>query len=101
MLTDGPIAADAAVLLADEVQLAKLLKLGPHPGKLPAHRERNSSWVAITLTSGRNRIVRRLCAALGHPVLRLVRVRIGAIELGELLPGESRKAQWPSAGSEE
>jgi 23S rRNA pseudouridine2457 synthase len=63
---------------------------GPHPGNLPAHRQANSVWFEIALRSGRNRIVRRLCAALGHPVLRLVRTRIGSIDLGELTPGSLR-----------
>ena len=63
---------------------------GPHPGNLPAHRQANSVWFEIALRSGRNRIVRRLCAALGHPVLRLVRIRIGSIDLDELTPGSLR-----------
>jgi len=63
---------------------------GPHPGNLPAHRQANSVWFEIALRSGRNRIVRRLCAALGHPVLRLVRTQIGSKELGELKPGSLR-----------
>jgi 23S rRNA pseudouridine2605 synthase len=48
------------------------------------------SHLVVTLTGGRNREVRRLLAAAGHPVTRLKRVAFGAIELGELAPGKWR-----------
>ena len=44
-------------------------------------------WIAVELVEGRNRQVRRMTAAIGHPTLRLVRVRIGAFELGTMAPG--------------
>ncbi len=44
-------------------------------------------WLALELVEGRNRQVRRMTAAIGHPTLRLVRVRIGGFELGDLPPG--------------
>jgi 23S rRNA pseudouridine2457 synthase len=44
-------------------------------------------WIALTLVEGKNRQVRRMTAAVGHPTLRLVRVRIGGYELGGLRPG--------------
>ena len=46
--------------------------------------------VEITLHEGRKHIVRRLLAAAGHPVSRLVRTRVGPIALGDLRPGASR-----------
>jgi 23S rRNA pseudouridine2605 synthase len=49
------------------------------------------SHLVVTLTSGRNREVRRLLAAVGHPVTRLKRVAFGAFELGELAPGSWRE----------
>ena len=52
------------------------------------HRHRNSCWLNISLTEGKNRQVRRMCAAVGHPVLRLVRHRIGSWALDKLQPGE-------------
>ena len=45
-------------------------------------------WIEITITEGRNRQVRRMTAAVGLPTLRLVRVKIGEWQLGELKPGE-------------
>jgi 23S rRNA pseudouridine2605 synthase len=49
------------------------------------------TWIEITLHEGRNRQIRRMAAAVGHPVLRLVRVRIGALELSTLAPGALRE----------
>jgi len=48
------------------------------------------SWIELQLTEGRNRQVRRMTAAVGHPTLRLVRWSIGAVTLDGLLPGEYR-----------
>src|SRR5579862_6434170 len=45
-------------------------------------------WLALELVEGRNRQVRRMTAAVGHPTLRLIRVRIGRFELGDLRAGE-------------
>jgi 23S rRNA pseudouridine2605 synthase len=46
--------------------------------------------VEVTLHEGRNRIVRRMLAAVGHPVSRLVRISVGPIKLGNLPPGSTR-----------
>lgn len=48
------------------------------------------SWIALTITEGRNRQVRRMTAAVGHPTLRLVRWRIGEWTCEGLAPGEWR-----------
>ena len=50
-----------------------------------------TAWLELTLREGMNRQVRRMTAAVGHPTLRLVRVAIGPISLGALLPGEWRE----------
>ena len=49
------------------------------------------TWLALTLTEGKNRQVRRMCAAVGHPVLRLIRQRIEAVSLADL-QGETVRA---------
>lgn len=46
------------------------------------------AWLELTLTEGRNRQVRRMTAAVGHPTLRLVRWSVGEITLAGLQPGE-------------
>lgn len=60
------------------------------PREQPIRYRRNipTAWLEITLTEGRNRQVRRMTAAIGHPTLRLVRVSIGAWSLYGLRSGE-------------
>ncbi len=47
-------------------------------------------WIALELVEGKNHQVRKMTAAVGHPTLRLVRVKTGALELGALAPGSWR-----------
>ena len=56
----------------------------------------SDAWLSLELIEGKNRQVRRMTAAVGHPTLRLIRVRVGEFELGELKPG-----QWRELGSAE
>lgn len=63
------------------------------PPREPPIRFRKSvptAWLQLTLTEGRNRQVRRMTAAVGFPTLRLVRVAIGELTLGDLPPGAWR-----------
>lgn len=48
-------------------------------------------WIALALIEGKNRQVRRMTAAIGHPTLRLMRVQIGRFRMEELSPGEWRE----------
>lgn len=52
--------------------------------------EGDNTWLKIILTEGRKRQIRDVAKALGHPVKRLERVRIGPIKLGHLKPGKWR-----------
>ncbi len=49
-----------------------------------------TAWLELTLSEGMNRQVRRMTAAVGHPTLRLIRVAIGPLRLGDLAPGRWR-----------
>lgn len=48
-----------------------------------------TSWLELSIREGKNRQVRRMCAAVGYPVLRLLRVAVGPFTLGNLPPGAS------------
>lgn len=63
------------------------------PPRDPPIRYRKSvpdCWIGLELIEGKNRQVRRMTAAIGHPTLRLLRVRIGQFQLGELRAGTWR-----------
>jgi 23S rRNA pseudouridine2457 synthase len=96
----------AGVKLNDGVTLpAEVARLEPPPEVWERHppiRERKSiptAWISLTLREGRNRQVRRMTAAVGHPTLRLIRVRVGDWDLGALKPGEWRDAPVPGRES--
>jgi 23S rRNA pseudouridine2457 synthase len=57
------------------------------------------AWIELVLREGRNRQVRRMTAAVGLPTLRLVRVAVGTQRLGELAPGQWRRAAFSDAES--
>jgi 23S rRNA pseudouridine2457 synthase len=56
--------------------------------KIRDDRHGPTSWLSITLTEGKERQVRKMTAAVGYPTLRLVRIRIGKILLGNLDAGK-------------
>ena len=53
--------------------------------------DHKATWLSLTLREGRNHQVKRMCAAVGCPVLKLRRTQIGPIDLGNLRPGSSRR----------
>lgn len=92
------LALERGVVLDGRVtRPARVARLAEDPGfppRVPPIRHRltvPTTWIAITLTEGRNRQVRRMTAAVGHPTLRLVRVTIGALGLDDLAPGAWRE----------
>jgi len=69
------------------------------PPREPPIRFRKSvptCWLGLELVEGKNRQVRRMTAAIGHPTLRLMRVRIGSFQLDNLVPGK-----WKELNREE
>jgi 23S rRNA pseudouridine2457 synthase len=62
------------------------------PRKPPIRFRKNvpDVWIGLELVEGKNHQVRRMTATVGHPTLRLIRVRIGAFTLGDLAPGEKK-----------
>lgn len=88
VLNDGPTRSCQVEALPRDVEATHLWPRNP-----PIRFRQNipTTWLAITLTEGRNRQVKRMCAAIGFPVLRLVRVSVGGIhlleaKLGQVLP---------------
>lgn len=91
----------AGVMLKDGItQQAKVARVKPPalwPRDPPVRFRRHVAdcWLELTIQEGRNRQVRRMTAAIGHPTLRLVRCEIGPWHLGGLRPGEWCKAFIP------
>jgi 23S rRNA pseudouridine2605 synthase len=84
-LGGGPIGGDALEALRSGVQLED----GP---TAPAQLRRiGSREIELTIREGRNRQVRRMCEAVGHPVVTLTRTRFGPLGLGEMGPGAYRR----------
>ena len=73
---------------------AKLIDSPTHIGegrRIRDERHGPTSWVSITLIEGKFRQVRKMTSAVGFPTLRLIRIRVGNIELGNLKAGEVRE----------
>ncbi|HEY4898035.1 MAG TPA: pseudouridine synthase [Solirubrobacteraceae bacterium] len=84
-LSGGPIRAAELRALREGLELED----GPTP---PARvRQLAGDEIELMIHEGRNRQVRRMCEAIGHPVVSLVRVRFGPLQLGELRAGEHRR----------
>jgi 23S rRNA pseudouridine2457 synthase len=90
-------ALEGGVVIEGKKTLPARVRLLEEEPRLPARRVpiryRKSvptAWLEMTLREGRNRQVRKMTARVGHPTLRLVRLRIGFLELGALRPGEKR-----------
>lgn len=84
VLNDGPTRPAGVDLLAEEPVLPE------RPVPIRFRKNVPTAWLRLVLREGRNRQVRRMTAAVGHPTLRLVRVAIGPILLGDLPPGSWR-----------
>jgi len=85
-LNDGPTAPAGVELMAKAP--AGLWKRKP---PIAPRAGRPTCWIALTITEGRNRQVRRMTAAVGLPTLRLIRCRVGDFILGDMTPGQVRE----------
>jgi 23S rRNA pseudouridine2605 synthase len=84
-----PVSRDALAQLREGVELddgrtapARVRRLAPDK-------------IELTIHEGRNRQVKRMCTAVGHPVRALERVRFGPLQLGDLEPGQHRRLEPP------
>jgi len=102
---DGNINDEALARLSGGVEIGirnvkymtipcKARRLDPPPvfpersRKIRDDRHGPTSWISVTLTEGKERQVRKMNAAVGFPTLRLIRIRIGNLLLGDLKTGE-------------
>jgi 23S rRNA pseudouridine2605 synthase len=76
--------------VSEGVELEDGLTAPARVGAARFDRETRTTTFALTLVEGRKRQIRRMMRALGHPVVRLVRVRMGPLELGRLAAGKAR-----------
>lgn len=97
------------IVLGDFVTRPARARLLPElvlPEREPPIRHRlnvPTIWLELSLSEGKNRQVRRMTAAVGHPTLRLQRVAVGALRLGDLPAGQARQltpaeADWLKRG---
>ena len=89
-LRRGIVLRDGPTRPAEVDEVAAPDWLWPRDPPVRFRRSVPEAWLRLTITEGRNRQVRRMCAHVGLPVLRLVRWSVGPHELGELQPGEWR-----------
>jgi 23S rRNA pseudouridine2457 synthase len=84
-LNDGPTLPAGATAVEEPAWL------WPRDPPIRVRKTVPDGWIKITLREGRNRQVRRMCAAVGLPCLRLIRWRVGDWALDGLAPGEWRQ----------
>lgn len=89
LLKDGPTLPAKVEAIADPA-------LWPRDPPIRVRQTVADSWLRITIAEGRNRQVRRMTAAVGHPTLRLVRWSVGDWTLDGLASGQWREADVPS-----
>jgi 23S rRNA pseudouridine2457 synthase len=75
---------------ADVRRLEQEPQLPPRQTPIRFRKNVPTAWLELTLTEGRNRQVRKMTAAVGHPTLRLVRIGHGSLDLKGLAPGHHR-----------
>jgi pseudouridine synthase len=86
----GVVTQDEYFRLADGLDIGRGESSGPAAVR-EVRSNQKYTWLELTITEGKNRQVRRMCEAVGHPVLKLVRIRVGDLELADLPVGQFRR----------
>jgi len=88
-LVEGRVSAETLRVLRSGVDLDDGIT---HPARVDPmdRRHPGGTWLRLEITEGRNRIVKRMCAAVGHPVMRLHRARFAGLGTQGLKPGQWR-----------
>jgi 23S rRNA pseudouridine2457 synthase len=90
-LSRGPIIQGRKSLPCRAWLLDPQPEVAPREPPIRFRKNVPSAWIGLELIEGKNRQVRRMTAAVGHPTLRLLRVQIGEFALGDLAPGAWRE----------
>ncbi len=90
-LSGGVALRDGRTLPCRTRRITEPPGLWPRDPPIRYRRHIPTAWIEITLVEGRNRQVRRMTAAVGHPTLRLIRTAVGPWRLGNLRPGQWRR----------
>lgn len=98
-LRRGVELSDGVTRPAEAKRIAEPSWLWPRDPPIRQRTAIPTCWLELGICEGRNRQVRRMTAAVGHPTLRLLRVAIGPVSLESLKPGEYRAVEAGIFGS--
>lgn len=95
-LAQGVELKDGLTRPAEAARMDEPADLWPRDPPIRDRKSVPTSWLALTISEGKNRQVRRMTAAVGFPTLRLIRYRVGPWSLADIAPGEWRYGELDS-----